>query len=256
LGTRYDQERTAGASPADVVTIADELFINHAQEKGWLESDLSDLPAVANWPEDFFDDGVAITTIAPLGIAYNTNAVSDPPKTWEDTLDARFKGRIQNGDPRTAPVYLAQMYLLRETYGSEFLHKLAAMGTTYQASQLSVTQGLAAGESDLSLTSSYQMAQQLAADGAPIEFQDMSPAVGSVNYGAVSTDAAHPNAARLLINYLLTPEGQTEFSRDLASPLGTDAVPTSIPLPEGWQQVSMADVEAARTDVLADLGLQ
>src|SRR5690625_299277 len=255
LGTRYSQERDAGAAPADMITIADERFIRDAEEKDWLEPSLDDVPAVADWPTECYEDGVIPVALSPIGIAANTDSVTTPPTTWEETLSDEFDGKIQNGDPRTVPSYLALMHILRQEYGGEFLQRLAEMGTSYEASTVSVNQNLAAGAQTLTLTDSYLLVQNLATEGAPIEFRDMNPTTGSVFFGAIPNDAENPNAARLLMHFLLTPEGQETFSADMVSPLGVDLVPSSIPLPEGWQFVDVDDVAAARDEILADLGL-
>ncbi|GGD31585.1 ABC transporter substrate-binding protein [Microbacterium faecale] len=256
LGTRYAQERDAGAAPGDVVTIADEQFINDARDEGWIDTDLSNIPAMAEWPEDAVDDGVVTLGRAAYGIVYNTDLLSDPPATWEDVLDPRFEGVIQNGDPGVVPGYLALMHVLREEYGDEYLTEVAAMGTTYEASQVSVTQALGAGAATLGMTGSFQLTEMLAQEGAPVKFQDMSPTTGSTFYTIASTDSTHPNAAKLLLNFLTSAEGQTAFAADISSPLGVDAVPTSVPLPDGWQDYSVDEVEAAKSEILALLELQ
>lgn len=256
LGTRYAQERDAGAAPADVVTIADQQFVDDARDKEWLDSDLSGIPAMKEWPADAVNDGVVSLGRAAYGLVYNTQLLTDPPSTWEDVLDPRFEGVIQNGDPGVVPGYLALMYLLREEFGDEYLEKLAEMGTTYEASQVSVNQALAAGAKTMGMTSSYQLTGPLINDGAPVAFQNMSPTTGSTFYTFLSTEPAHPNAAKLLLNFLMSPEGQNLFALDMSSPLGVEAVPTSIPLPDGWQDVPMADVQAARPEILKLLGVE
>lgn len=256
LGARYAQERDAGAAPADVVTIADEQFINDARDKAWFETDLSGVPAMSEWPTEDVDDGVVKLGRAAYGIAYNEQLLADPPATWEDVLDPQLDGVIQNGDPDVVAGYLAIMYVLREEYGDEYLKKLAAMEVTYEASQVSVTQALAAGAKTMSMTGSYQLTEMLARDGAPVVFQDMAPTTGSTFYTFLSTEPTHPNAAKLLLNFLTSPEGQNEFAVDISSPLGVDAVPNSVPLSEGWQDYSVDEVQAARSEILELLGLQ
>lgn len=256
LGTRYAQERDAGAAPADVITIADEGFIIDARDNGWLDTDLSGVPATVDWPADSLNDGVIALGRAAYGIVYNTQLLADPPKTWDDILDPEFEGIVQNGDPSVVPGYLALMYILREEYGDEYLTSLKDMGVTYEASQLTVTQNIAAAAKAMGMTGSYQMTEPLIRDGAPLKFQDMSPTTGSTLYTALSTEPKHPNAAKLLLNFLMSPEGQNVFSMDMSSPLGVEAVPNSIPLPEGWQDYSIKDVNAAKPEILKLLGLQ
>ena len=211
---------------------------------------------MSDWPEDSVDDGIVTLGRAAYGIVYNTSLVDEPPASWEDVLDPQFDDVIQNGDPGVVPGYLALMHVLREEYGDQYLKDLAAMGTTYEASQVSVTQSLAAGAKTLGMTGSFHLTDMLAQEGAPVDFQDMSPTTGSTLYSFASTEPAHPNAAKLLLNFLMSVEGQTAFAAGLSSPLGADAVPTSVPLSDGWQDYSVDDVDAARAEILALLELQ
>lgn len=67
MAVRYSQERTAGANPADVMTISNPAFFVEAKEKDWFETTL-DLPELEAWPEEYYEEGRATTGLLPLVI--------------------------------------------------------------------------------------------------------------------------------------------------------------------------------------------
>ncbi|MFC4003639.1 extracellular solute-binding protein [Prauserella oleivorans] len=250
---RYSQERTAGSSPADVVTVGDPEFFVSGREDGWFETK-PELPSLDGWPKDSYDQGVALVSIVPLGVTYNTNLVKEPPQQWEDLLDPAYKGKIQFGDPRNVPAYLQLDYLLSRELGDDFLEKIAAQKPAIFPSIVNATQTVASGGAELSVPGTRPTTELVKAKGAPVEFIALSPTVGVEFSTALATDAPNADAGRLFYDYLLSKAGQEELNVNTVSPLG--ALPGTDPKPDGYEQIAPDEADAQRSTILGQLGLR
>ncbi len=144
------------------------------------------------------------------GIAYNTTVFrgDDIPTKFQDLLNPKLKGRIA-----TTPYasYLDRL-ALPEMWGREktfdFAHKLSdQVSGLIRSNELT---RLASGEFDVfGLTCTQTDPLVVAAKGAPVGFTLASDAAMiMLLYQAVPVTAAHPNAAKLWINFMSSPEGQ------------------------------------------------
>ncbi|WP_181779335.1 extracellular solute-binding protein, partial [Pseudonocardia pini] len=255
LGTRYAQERQAGAVTAGLVTLADPNFVDQGLAQGWFEKlDKTALPDLARLPDRFFADGVAVTGVNVLGIGYNTTEVQNPPRTWEDALAPEYKGKILLGDPRNVPSYVALARVLDEKVAPDFLTRLAAQQPTVVDSMVPGTQQLAAGEAALAFPDVLSVVAPLKDKGAPIDFVVPEPTTGNEFTTMVSAGGASPNAARLLYDFLFTDAGQVAFNGSTgSSPIG--AIGQTAALPAGYVDPAIRDLPPVKAGLLAELGL-
>ncbi|OLT16151.1 hypothetical protein BJF78_14735 [Pseudonocardia sp. CNS-139] len=255
LATRYAQERQAGAVTAGLVTLADPNFVEEGLAAGWFETfDKSASPGLARLPDRFFDRGVATTGINVLGIAYNTQQVPDPPRTWQDVLAPQYRGHLLLGDPRNVPSYLALGRILDEQVDQGFLASVAGQQPTLVDSMVPGTQQLAAGEAALAVPNVLSVVAPLKEKGAPIDFVVPEPTTGNEFATMISAGGASPNTAELLYDFLLTDAGQQAFNGSTgSSPIG--AIGTTAPLPAGYVDPAIRDLPAVRGELLAQLGL-
>lgn len=238
LTTRYAEERASRAAPADLVSLSDSAFFDEADEKRWFEQQL-ELPALERWPDEFYGNGRATIGIVPLLLGHNTDEVAegDVPSGWQDLLDPRWRGQMIYGDPRASPPYLALAELWRQEYGEEFLSRFATQDPTLVASIVPGSQQLAAGGAILIVPGANTIMSPLIDEGAPIAVTPVSPTTGSEFAAAISTDAPHPNAARLLMNFLLTEEGQAIVNSGGGTSVLGKVSDDTVPLPEGYRPV-------------------
>ena len=144
------------------------------------------------------------------GIVYNTDAFhgADIPTKLQDFLNPKLKGRV------AATSYAASFdrLALPEIWGREktfdFARKLSAqVGGLIRCNEMD---RIASGEFDVfGLSCNQNNALAVVAKGAPVGFTLASDApIVTLLYEAVPATAAHPNAAKLWINFMSSPEGQ------------------------------------------------
>lgn len=253
LSTRFSQEASSGSIPADLVLSGDRPFMADARTQGWMDPAAPNVPAFAEWPTDHWDDGVAKIGMSPTGIAYNTDLVKpeDVPTTWEEAINPKF-GNFAIADPTEVGQYLATAVLWRELYGDDFLKKIAALHPDVQDSSQTINQNLASGATTMALMD-VQSTVLLLDPSAPVKFVQLTPTTGNEFYIFRTQGGAHPNAGLLLMNYLLSEEGNGAYNQGLVSPLG--ALPGTEPLPDGYETYDQDNIEKQRDEVVALLGL-
>jgi len=129
LTTRFSSEKEAGNSQADVLTVADSVFMNSAVQKKWLATlSTAQLPALGAVPAaDIHQSAYVLTGTQPIGISYNTAKLkASQVDSWQDLLSPALKGQLYVVNPADVPSWLAIMDLLRQKYGPSFLKELAA----------------------------------------------------------------------------------------------------------------------------------
>ncbi len=142
--------------------------------------------------------------------AYNTKLIKkqDLPKTWADLLNPKWKGKlgIEAEDSDWLAGVLAD---IGEVKGTKlFKDIVAANGMSARKGHTLLTQLVASGEVPLALTVYNYKAQQLKAQGAPIDWFVIGNAIARPNGVAVARKAPHPHAAVLFYDFEISPEGQ------------------------------------------------
>lgn len=221
LNQRYESERAAGGSPVDLLNATDPAFYSRGVDEGYLvDLTVDDIPHLATWPEELVLPGNVWAALFTVGACYNTSTVSDADLNgYETLLDPDI--RVLLVDPASSDPALAVWKVIRDEYGPEFLTEFAERDdVTISASASPATQLMVAGEGDVVFPCFEAFSVGLAAEGAPVDYALFDPVVVGGNAWGIPTEATHPNAARLLIDFMLTPEGQAALTPNmLASPL-------------------------------------
>src|SRR5712664_1818403 len=142
--------------------------------------------------------------------AYNTKAVrkEDLPKTWEDLLDPKWKGRlgIEQEDSDWLAGLLAE---LGEAKGTRLFKEIVAKnGMSVRKGHTLLTQLVVSGEVPLALTVYNYKAEQFKGKGAPIAWFSIGTAIARPNGVGVARRAPHPHAAVLFYDFEISEEGQ------------------------------------------------
>ncbi|WP_459615698.1 ABC transporter substrate-binding protein [Bordetella sp. 2513F-2] len=255
LGRRFASEMEAGNAVADILQLGDPLLLAEGHQKGWF-ADIQDLPAHRAWPAGFKEPYLAVVSLFPHTITYNTNLVKgeDIPRDWQGVLNDKWTGRIIMADVRNSPTLIEWAALMYDTYGADYLKRLASLKPRVVASTLPGTQMVAAGEAAFVLPNLRMVSYSLIEKGAPLDDVTPSPNSGLESMLAISTRSRSPNAARLFANFILTQEGQTVLSKDTAaSPMA--GVAGALPLPADFHRAKIKEALARAPELLKLLGL-
>ena len=171
--------------------------------------------------------------------AYNTKLVKkeELPKTWEDLLDPTWKGKL--GIEQEDSDWLAGIFgeIGEERARRVFREIVAANGMSVRKGHTLLTQLVASGEVPLALTVYNYKAEQLRAEGAPIDWFTIGNAIARPNGVGVVRSAPHPHAAVLFYDFELSPEGQQIIA-------DREFVPTSTKIDTPLNKVPMTFVDA------------
>ncbi len=139
----------------------------------------------------------------------NTSLVKpqDEPKSWRDLLDPRWSGRLLGDDPRANGAGHVLFSVIVEKFGADFPRAIATQKVVF-GRDLGVDQmRIARGEFALRFPQSLANMRDL--KGLPVKF--IIPAEGLVYVRAdigIASGAPRPNAAKLFIEYMLSPSTQ------------------------------------------------
>jgi ABC-type Fe3+ transport system substrate-binding protein len=166
-------------------------------------------------------------TVQSGDIAYNTQLVNpEELKSYWDLLEPKWRGKIVAMDPKVSGAVSRgiRFFYFQKELGPNFIRKL--FGETDLTLARDFTQmldWLAAGKFSLGIFVGSTEAAKAISQGLPIreftagQFKEgaaVSPFNGTVS---LINRAPHPNAAKVLINWLLSREGQTAVQQHLAS---------------------------------------
>jgi iron(III) transport system substrate-binding protein len=253
LAQRFTAEEQAGNVVADLLINSDASFMEDAFSKRWITK-IDALPQLASWPRDFFHDTYVTVAIVPSSLLWNTSLVSaaDAPKAWQDVLDPKWKGKVILLDPHGAPPVLEFLYLMRQTYGDDFLRKLGAQQPQLVASAVTAAQQVAAGAAAIEIPAVHATLGPLMAQDAPIQEGFFTPTTGANSQAALVAKAPHPNVGKLLLNFFMTPQGQSILNKDAWSPV--PGTPGSRPLIQTAPPLT-AQAIAQQNEIISLLGL-
>lgn len=154
------------------------------------------------------------TTYAVFG--YNTRLVpkASIPKSYEDLLKPEWKGQIGMEARAYEWFATAMRNMGGEEKGLAFMRRFAQQQPQPRSGRTLIAQLVGAGEFKGSVSVYSQSYEILKATGAPVEWVALDPVYASVHPTGIAAKAPHPNAARLLMDFLLSKKGQ-EILRSL-----------------------------------------
>jgi iron(III) transport system substrate-binding protein len=156
-------------------------------------------------------------------IWYNTTLVKpEEINSWESLLDPKWKGRIVILDPRSPGSGESNWAFLLRIKGEQFLAKLAAQEMMVGRNLRQLAEVVARGKSAISIGVSFYTYQPFIKAGLPVKpisniKEGYYAGTGSGNL-AVLKNVPHPHAAKVFVNWLLSKEGQTAFTKALGQP--------------------------------------
>jgi len=206
LITRVKTEAAAGKLIADVVDHSDralmlplaDLFQDYTPPNA-ADYDPASLVSPKFWPR--------ITAI--WSIAYNTEIVKDPPKSWMDLTKPQYDKITGQVFAQSGGTTWTRIMFERQVLGEEYWAKQAATHPVLYPSGAPMSDALVRGEIAMGPLL-YNAVYPKQKDGAPIKIIFPPEGVPANPYATgIPKTAAHPNAAKLFLNWCLSKEGQT-----------------------------------------------
>jgi iron(III) transport system substrate-binding protein len=215
LVARISAEHEAKATIADAMLSTTHLFVHDNLGDIFTAVTADLVPVFADYPEDFKRPytGSGASLAVPWGICVNTDYVdeADWPTSFEDLADPKWKDEILAADFSIADVYVGHWDALATHYGDDVVKAIADNFGRVFASGVPATEAVAAGEGTVELVCVEGLANFVKKNGAPVEL--IVPAVTSAfeQRPTILSNAPHPYAGRLFVNYALSNEGITAW---------------------------------------------
>jgi iron(III) transport system substrate-binding protein len=239
LLNRISREARAGKQLFDVVNGGAEIFTLKrtgviapyaSPERGNLESDLKDSQGF--WTGLY---GQAFV------LGYNTKLVqkADLPRDYDGLLEPRWKGKLLN-DSDDVKWFSGLLHAWGREKGLAYMRKLAKQDQAFMRGSTTRTQLVAAGERPLLIAYSHVL-EFNKSKGAPIDWIPLEPVIYSPAIIMFAKGAPHPNAGKLLIDFLLSREGQEMFRDSNSLPVhkNIDPVPPRLAM-KGYRRFVLA----------------
>jgi iron(III) transport system substrate-binding protein len=208
MATRLVAEAQARNVQADVVSQSGFDFYGVLQ-KGIF--DVYNSPERAALPPEYKDEkGLWVMSAATLNvIGYNTRLVppASIPKSFWDLTEPKWKGQLLM-DENESKWMAGMMTHYGEAKVLDLLRRLAAQEIQFRAGHTLIQTLAAAGERPVVVVAFANGVERLKKERAPMDWVAADPIIGLTFGVALAKNAPHPNAAKLLIDYLLSKEGQ------------------------------------------------
>jgi iron(III) transport system substrate-binding protein len=193
-----------------------------------------DTPMVEAMPERYRDSRGrwTYTRISYFSIAYNTKLVppEQAPKSYDALLDPRWRGKLawRTGTASGTPLFITTIRLSRgEEKAAAYFHKLAAqkMINFGAGSARTLVDRVIAGEFPIALNIFAHHPLISKAKGAPVDSQLMDPVPSTAGTMVIPKGVRHPYAAMLLVDFILSREGQLILADADYFPARSDVAP-------------------------------
>ena len=231
-------EARAGRTSWDVVSQTAPEFIHELKQKKIIAP--YDSPERRHFSNDLKDkDGFWTGTYAlPTGVGFNTQQVKreEAPTNYQDLLHPKWKGKKISVDDESYELLLG----LIQAWGREpavgYLKKLAAQDPMVGRGNSQRTQLLAAGEFPLAIAYTHTV-EWSKSQGSAVDWVNLEPVVIKFDGIMLGSRAAHPNAAKLFIDFILSQRGQALLQSFNRVTLREGAEPNPPRLIKGFKRV-------------------
>ncbi|HEX5507594.1 MAG TPA: extracellular solute-binding protein [Pseudolabrys sp.] len=164
-------------------------------------------------------------------IAYNTELVKDPPKSWMDLTNKKYDKMTSQVIAASGGTTWTRILFEKQVLGADYWKKQAATHPTLYPSGAPMSDAMVRGETVMGPLL-YNAIYPKQKDGAPIKifFPPEGAPVNPYATGIPKT-AKNPNAAKLFLNWCMSKEGQTFMIKELGNLTSLKTVPF---YPEGF----------------------
>jgi iron(III) transport system substrate-binding protein len=170
---------------------------------------------------------------AYVGLGFNTASipVAEAPKTYDDLLDPKWKGKMAVSDSGTTLPHWVGATVL--TKGEGYLTKLSQQNiATFNVLGRALSNLVVAGEVAMSPVIYNSHMRNSKSKGAKVDWRAPGPVYSNVNALALAKGAPHPFASMLYIDFTLSKEGQT-----MRVEIGDDSARIDLAAPEKPKEI-------------------
>src|SRR5438046_884783 len=207
-GKRYEVDIVDGTVTAPMVK-------NGGYLQRFYSPHLAEYPAELKDPQGYW----GVSNVYYFTLGYNTRMVkpNEVPKTYEDLLNPRWKGQMMWSTSRSsgAPMFIGNVLLsMGPEKGKAYLQKLKAQNIAKStASNRQILDLTIAGEFPIALHIFNHHAYISKMAGAPVDWYGIEPVTATIQTIALAKNTPHPHAAMLLLDFVLSEQGQKAFQQ-------------------------------------------
>ncbi len=211
--SKLDVEARARGLNVDVIDL-DGFYVAQALKRNYWIRYVS--PELSAYPKELSDAAGRWSGffLLPQVVVYNTNLVppASAPKSYNDLLDPRWKNLIAIPDSGVTWYHGILQYMGAEK-GRSFMKRLAAQNVHVQAGNRMMVELTMAGEHAIGLAAYAHRIGQFQKKRAPMGWIKDDVLVTTPQAIGVSGYGKSPNAAKLILDFTLSQEGQTILRR-------------------------------------------
>ncbi|SOC00476.1 iron(III) transport system substrate-binding protein [Rhodobacter sp. JA431] len=212
LMTKLQAEFAAGATPADVLLIADAVAMTQLKNEGHLlayeDAPLAGIPADVVDPDHTFFGTKLITT----GIVYNTDLVETAPTSWDDLRAPEVAAQTIMPSPLYSGAAVIHVGTLTQqpNLGWGYYEELAQNGAVAGQGNGTVIEAVARGEKAYGIIIEY-MAMNAKAKGSPVDFIWPAQGVSAITQPvAIVNTTDNAEAAKAFVDWQLSKTAQEQ----------------------------------------------
>ncbi|HEY1267175.1 MAG TPA: extracellular solute-binding protein [Candidatus Binatia bacterium] len=211
--SRLDVEARARGLNVDIIDL-DGFYVAQVLKRNFWTRYVS--PELAAYPKELSDPAGRWSGffLLPQVVIYNTNLVpaASAPKTYNDLFDPRWKNRMAIPDSAVTWYHGMLQYMGAEK-GRAFMRRLAAQQVEVQSGNRMMVELAMAGEHAIGIAAYAHRIGQYQKRGAPMGWIKDDVLVTTPQAIGLSGYGKAPNAAKLIIDFVLSPQGQAILRR-------------------------------------------
>jgi iron(III) transport system substrate-binding protein len=205
-------------------------------------------PSAADFPKDAIDPnlGPRYRNVI-IGVVYNKNIIkpADAPKSLEDLVSPKYKGKLVMPDPTqhtTTTQWVASLHkLMGKEKADKYIRDLAAMKPILVESLLPAAERVTTGETPIAITY-VKYVFIFGQKGAPLDYVRLGKMMGDGHYLGLNNKAPHPNAGKAFIDYFLDDESMNIMAK-MGEFVNRKGVYPPLPDADKIQFVEMLDLD-------------
>ena len=206
-------------------------------------------PAASAFPKDVIDADLGpVYRNTPIGIVYNKGMIkpADAPKSLEDMLNPKYKGKVVIPDPTqhtTTLQWLASLYkIMGKEKADKYIRDLGASKPLMVESFSPSAERVATGETPIAI-SLIRYTVTYGEKGAPVDYIRLEKYLSTGQYLALSNKTNRPNGGKAFIDFFLGDESMKILAKQ-GEFVNRKGIFPPLPAPNKIQSVEMDDFDA------------